>query len=55
MDCEALQELEKAVEKHAKSDAHIRYSVAEVLATKGQAGSILQQLQSVTEEQRIMN
>ena len=36
---------------HAKSDAHILYSVAEVLAAK--AGSILQQLRSVTEEQRI--
>ena len=36
---------------HAKSDAHIQYSEAEVIAAK--AESILQQLQSVTEEQKI--
>ena len=56
MDYEALQKLEKAVEKmraHAKSDAHIRY---EVLAAKAEKeGSILQQLRSITEEQRIKN
>ena len=41
---------------HAKSDAHIRYSEAEVLAAKaGKEGSILQQLRSITEEQRIKN
>ena len=48
-----------AVEKiraHAKSDAHIRYSEAEVLAAKAEKdGSILQQLRSITEEQRIKN
>ena len=41
---------------HAKSDAHIRYSEAEVLAAKAEKeGSILQQLRSITEEQRIKN
>ena len=41
---------------HAKSDAHIQYSDAEVLAAKAEKeGSILQQLQSITEEQRIKN
>ena len=49
----------KAVEKmraHANSDAHIRYSEAEVLAAKAEKeGSILQQLRSITEEQRIKN
>jgi hypothetical protein len=39
---------------HAKSDAHIHYSETEVLSAKAEKdGSILQQLQSVTEEQRI--
>ena len=38
---------------NAKSDAHVRYSEAELLAAK--EGSILQQLQSVVEEQRIKN
>ena len=38
---------------HAKSDAHIQY---EVLAAKAEKeGSILQQLRSITEEQRIKN
>jgi hypothetical protein len=47
----------KAVEKmraHAKSDTHIRHFEAEVLAAQKE-GSILQQLKSVTEEQRIRN
>ncbi len=47
----------KAVEKmraHAKSDTHIRRSEAELLATKKEV-SILEQLRSVTEEQRIRN
>ncbi len=39
---------------HAKSDTHIRRSEAELLATKKEV-SILEQLRSVTEEQRIRN
>ena len=40
---------------HAHAN-HIRYSEAEVLAAKAEKeGSILQQLRSITEEQRIKN
>jgi len=47
---------EKAVERmraHAKSDAHIRCSEAEVTASA--SSGILQQLQNVPEEQRLKN
>ena len=54
MDYETLKKLVEKMRAHAKSDAHIRYS--EVLAAKAEKeGSILQQLRSITEEQRIKN
>ena len=39
---------------HAKSDTHIHHSEAELLAAKKEVSN-LEQLQSVTEEQRIRN
>ena len=59
MDFKAFQKLEKVVEKmytHAESEIHIQSCEAEMVADRVlQAGTIVQQLQQIGDEEKVKN